>query len=191
MGILVDVGLQIQDFGWFKEFASLVGQLLGVTLSDAPELILLELLLGKKQRPDMVKILKLQASEQVREMLKGSMWFPCLPGPNLIQCNRSLLSDMESQVLQSKEESSFPSCWTRADACDTPCPLLVGGEVHTDSKGKALVPLVTACGSNGYGANVAFFQAKWPEVFPDACTLKSGGALLRFIEDVLNEASLP
>ena len=79
MGVIVDMGLHVQDFGGFKELPCLGGELLGVTLGDPSQLILLQLLRGEKKWPHMIEILKLKAWEEVRKGLKSNVWFPCLP----------------------------------------------------------------------------------------------------------------
>ena len=68
MGIVVNMSLRVQNLSGFKQFASALGQLLSVFMCDPHEFILRQLLLGEKERPNMVKVGKV--SEATYEVSK-------------------------------------------------------------------------------------------------------------------------
>ena len=155
MSIIIDMRLQIQNLGGGKELACCICQLLGVLLCDSPRLILVELFDGEKQGPYMIKVLELQASEEIRKLFKSYVRLPAFPSPHIIEPNRRFLDHVQSQLLHGIEDGPLLGGWPWAYPCDGADLLSVGGLVNADRKSHALVPFVTTCGRGGNRANVA------------------------------------
>ena len=104
VGIIIDMRLRIQNLCGFEKLPSAICQLLSVRLGDPSQIVLLQFFLGEQQRPNMIKVLKFQPSEEVREGLEGNMWLPVRPCLSVIQSHRSLLNDMQSQLFHGVED---------------------------------------------------------------------------------------
>ena len=98
---------------------------------------------------------------------------------------------MQSKLLHGIEDGPLFGGGARTDARDGADLLLVGGQVHTDCKSKALVPFITTGGCHSDGAYVTLLQSEVPQIFPYPGAFQGGRTFFRLIENALNQASLP